>query len=120
MIQFLQSYPKDSRVRGVIHTFSGTAKQAERYLALGLYLSFSGVVTFKNAGEILSVAETMPLERLLIETDSPFLAPMPYRGQRNEPAYVRLVAEKIAALRGMTIDALAAATQTNTTVLFGL
>lgn len=99
MIQFLQSLSPQKRPRGVMHTFSGNQDQAQRYLELGMYLSFSGVVTFKNAGAIAEVAATMPLDRMLLETDCPFLAPEPYRGQRNEPAYVKLVAEKIAILR---------------------
>lgn len=105
---------------GVIHTFSGSLVQAEKYLALGLYLSFSGVVTFKNAGEIAEAARTMPLERMLVETDCPFLAPEPYRGKRNEPAYVKFVAEKIAVLRGLTAAEVERATEENTRRLFSL
>lgn len=115
MIKFLR---EQNWGRGAIHTFSGTRKQAEDYLELGLYLSFSGVVTFKNAGEILEVAKTMPLEKMLIETDCPFLAPEPFRGKRNEPAYVKYVAEKIANLRGISFDEVARVTEDNTKHLF--
>lgn len=105
-------------VRGVIHTFSGTTEHATRYLDLGLYLSFSGVVTFKNAGSIADVATDMPLDRMLIETDCPFLAPDPHRGDRNELAHVRLVAETIAARRGVSAEEVKAATYANTMDLF--
>ncbi len=119
MINFLESLPANERPQGVMHTFSGGEAQAERYLALGMYLSFSGVVTFKNAGPIATVATTMPLNRLLIETDCPFLTPEPHRGQRNEPAYVALVAEKIAALRKISVAEIERATDANAQVLFG-
>ncbi len=115
MIKFLQDHNWN---RGVIHTFSGTKAQAEQYLEMGLYLSFSGVVTFKNAGEILEVAKTMPLDKMLIETDCPFLSPEPFRGKRNEPAYVKYVAEKIAEVRGISFDEVARATEENTRKLF--
>ncbi|HLD25584.1 MAG TPA: TatD family hydrolase [Candidatus Andersenbacteria bacterium] len=113
LLSYLQSLPVRQRPRGVIHTFSGTAKQAEQYVGLGMHLSFSGVVTFKNAGEILAVAQTMPLERMLIETDCPFLAPEPHRGARNEPGYVGLVAEQIATGRGVSAQTIAEATEAN-------
>lgn len=105
---------------GVIHTFSGTWPQAERYLALGLHLSFSGVVTFKNGQEIAAVAQKIPLDRLLIETDCPYLAPEPYRGKRNEPAYAALIAERIAGLRGQPLASIQLATQEATVRLFRL
>lgn len=117
MIKFLREH---KGVEGVIHTFSGTKKQAEQYLELGMHLSFSGVVTFPNAGEIAEVAKTAPLDRILVETDCPFLAPQPVRGKRNEPAYVRYVAEKIAELRGLTMNDVEKATEENTRRLFRL
>lgn len=117
MLKLLHSH---SGVRGVIHTYSGTRAQAEEYLELGLYLSFSGVVTFKNAGEILEAAKTMPLEKMLIETDCPFLAPESFRGKRNEPAYVKYVAEKIAEIRGVSFDEMARVTEENAKTLFRL
>lgn len=116
--RFLQA--RDAAVRGVVHTFSGTAAQAEEYLKLGLYLSISGVVTFKNAGAMAEVARTVPLDRLLVETDCPFLAPEPYRGRRNEPAYVEHVVQRVAALRGVSADTVAQATVENATRLFGV
>ena len=120
LLQLLAGLPISRRPRGVIHTFSGTEAQAEAYLQLGLHLSFSGVVTFDNAGEVAAVAGSMPLHRMLIETDCPFLAPAPHRGQRNEPAYVHLVAQKIAELRGTSPDQVIAQTAANTQELFGL
>lgn len=104
LISFLGEYPESDRPPGIIHTYSGTLTQAQQYLDLGMYLSFSGVVTFKNAGEIAEAAKTIPLDRILIETDCPFLAPDPYRGKRNEPAYVALVAQKIAVLRNISMQ----------------
>jgi len=120
LLDYLEALPRDQIPSGVIHTYSGDEQQAERYLALGLYLSFSGVVTFKNAGAAATVAQTVSLERMLIETDCPFLAPEPYRGKRNEPAYVRYVAERIAQLRGLDIDEVIEQTVANAKNLFGL
>ncbi len=120
VIGLLSSYSDNQRPLGVMHSFSGTWQQAEKYLALGMYLAFNGVVTFKNAGETAEVARRVPLERMLIETDCPFLAPEPQRGKRNEPAYVRLVAEKIAELKGLGIGEVDRVTQENTRNLFGL
>lgn len=90
-------------VGGVMHCFTETQAVAEEALSQGFYISFSGIVTFKNAKQIKEVARSIPLERILVETDAPFLAPVPYRGKVNEPAYVRHVAEEIAALRDMDI-----------------
>lgn len=97
----------------VMHSFSGDWAYAEACLALGAFLSFSGPVTFPKAIELHDVAQRVPLERLLIETDCPYLAPHPHRGKRNEPAFVRLVAERIAALRGVSLETIAAATWAN-------
>ena len=110
----------DKIPRGVIHTFSGTCEQAGSYAELGLYLSFSGVVTFKNAGETAEAAKDAPLAQMLIETDCPYLAPAPYRGKRNEPVYVQYVAEKIAELRRVTVEDIVATTAGNALELFGL
>lgn len=120
LLTWLESLPQSGVPPGVIHTFSGSKAQAQRYLALGLYLSFSGVVTFKNAGEIADVARTMPLDKLLVETDCPFLAPDPYRGKRNEPVYVALVIKKIANLRQAPVTDIATATTANAYNLFKL
>ncbi len=107
-------------VGGVIHCFSGTAAEADACLALGFALSFSGIVTFKNAATLRDVAHTTPLDRLLIETDAPFLAPIPHRGKRNEPALVRHVAEEIARATGRSLDDVAAATSRNAERVFRL
>ncbi|HBE89694.1 MAG: hypothetical protein A3E37_02265 [Candidatus Andersenbacteria bacterium RIFCSPHIGHO2_12_FULL_46_9] len=103
LLDYLRHCPLPGRLRGIAHTFSGTVEQAQRYVELGMYLGISGVVTFKNAGVLLDVVKAIDLEYLLIETDSPYLAPDPYRGQRNEPAYVRFVAQKVAQLKEVTI-----------------
>ncbi len=105
---------------GVLHSFSATGDIADRALAAGFMLGFTGPVTYKNADSLRAVAASVPLDRLLIETDSPFLSPHPHRGQRNEPAYVRLVAERLAALRGLPLEALAEATSANAERLFAL
>lgn len=105
---------------GVLHTFSGDLAMAERAVDLGFYVSFSGPVTYHNARQLPGVVRALPLDRLLVETDCPYLAPEPHRGERNEPAYVRLVAERIAALRGIPFDVLAEATTSNAVRLFGL
>lgn len=105
---------------GVLHTFSGDLAMAERAMELGFYISISGPVTYKNARHLPGIVRALPLDRLLVETDCPFLAPHPYRGKRNEPAYVRLVAERIAALKGIPLHELAEATTANARRLFGL
>ena len=106
------------RIGGVMHCFTESMAVAEQAMALGFYISFSGIVTFKKALELKEVAKQVPLERILIETDSPYLAPTPYRGKTNEPAYVRHVAEEIAALRGIGLDEMGAATTQNFFELF--
>lgn len=107
-------------VGGVMHCFTETWETARAALDLGFHISFSGIVTFRNAGELREVAARVPDERLLIETDAPYLAPVPHRGRTNEPAFVRHVAEQVAALRGSTLEAIAALTTTNARRLFGL
>jgi TatD DNase family protein len=102
----------------VVHCFTGGPAIAERYLALGLLLSFSGIVTFNNATALQEAARLTPLDRLLIETDSPFLAPIPHRGKRNEPAFVGLVATRIAELKGISAEEVGAAALRNTERLF--
>lgn len=103
---------------GVMHCFAENWAVAEAAMAMGFYISFSGIVTFKNAIELQDVARRVPLERMLIETDSPYLAPVPYRGKTNQPAYVLEVARKIAALKGLAIEAVAQATTHNFLSLF--
>lgn len=103
---------------GVIHCFSGTWEIAKKYLDLGFYLSFSGIVTFKRAEELREAAKKAPFDRILIETDSPYLAPVPLRGKPNEPANVRYVAEVVAGARGVDIDTLQNQLIENTRTLF--
>jgi TatD DNase family protein len=103
---------------GVMHCFTESWPVAEAALAMGFYISFSGIVSFKSAKDLKEVARRVPLERMLIETDSPYLAPMPHRGKRNEPAYVRHVAEEIASLRGIALERVGEATSRNFRDLF--
>lgn len=103
---------------GVFHCFTETAEVARAALDLGFYISFSGILTFKKAQDIRDVAAFVPLDRMLIETDSPYLAPIPYRGKTNSPAYVPFVARQIAELRGISIEAVAEATSVNFETLF--
>lgn len=107
-------------VGGVIHCFTGGLAEAQGYVALGFHLSLSGVVTFKSAGAIREAASWAPLDRLLVETDCPYLAPVPMRGKRNEPAYVAHTATSVAQLRGLEPAAFAAATSDNSRRLFRL
>ena len=108
------------RVRGVFHCFTETRAVARAALDLGFHISFSGILTFKNAEELREVAREVPLDRCLIETDSPYLAPMPYRGKTNSPAYVPHVAAKLAELKGQPLETVAAATTANFEQLFGV
>jgi len=105
---------------GVMHCFTETWDVAQRALDLGFHISFSGIVTFRNAAELKDVAKRVPLDRMLIETDSPYLAPVPHRGKRNQPAWVRHVAEEIATLRATPVEAIARATSDNFLRLFGI
>jgi TatD DNase family protein len=105
---------------GVIHCFTGDARAARAYLDLGLHVSVSGIITFKTAEAIREAVKLVPDDRLLVETDSPFLAPIPFRGKRNQPAHVRLVAEKVAEVRGQSLERVAALTTGNTRRLFRL
>jgi TatD DNase family protein len=107
-------------VRGVIHCFTGDFEDAEVFLDLGLYLSFTGIVTFKNARELREVVRKVPMDRILVETDAPYLAPVPHRGKRNESAFVRLIAETIAQVKGLTLEEVARTTSLNTRALFGI
>ena len=105
--------------RGVFHCFSGDEKMAERVMEMGFHISFTGNITFKNSRSI-DVLKSVPVEKLLLETDSPFMAPVPHRGKRNEPAFVNQVAQKIAEVKGLDIKELADATSQNAIHLFGL
>lgn len=103
---------------GVFHCFTETAEVARAALDLGFYISFSGILTFKNAQDLRDVAAFVPLDRMLIETDSPYLAPVPYRGKTNNPSYVPYVAAQIANLRGVSVETIASHTSRNFEVLF--
>ncbi|HUH93003.1 MAG TPA: TatD family hydrolase [Casimicrobiaceae bacterium] len=109
-----------SEAGGVMHCFTETWEVAAAAMDLGFHISFSGIVTFKNASALKEVARRVPLERMLIETDSPYLAPVPFRGKTNQPAYVRHVAEEIARLKGIAVEEAGAATSANFFRLFGV
>ena len=109
---------KASEIGGVMHCFTETAEVAQAAMDMNFLISFSGIVTFKNALGLKDVARMVPLDRMLIETDSPYLAPVPYRGKTNQPAYVRFVAEEIGKLKGISTEAVAQATTDNFFRLF--
>jgi TatD DNase family protein len=110
----------NGKLCGVIHCFTGNYQAARAYLDLGFYLSFTGIITFKNAEALRAVVRQIPLDRILVETDAPYLTPVPHRGKRNEPAYVRFVAETVAKLRGISLEEVASITTANTQKLFSL
>ena len=107
-----------NKAGGVMHCFTETQAVADAAMDMNFYISFSGIVTFKSAKDLKEVAKHVPLNRMLIETDSPYLAPMPYRGKMNQPGYVKHVAEHIAELRGITVEEVAQATTANFFALF--
>jgi TatD DNase family protein len=109
-----------AEVGGVIHCFTGGVDDARRYLDLGFHVSVAGIVTFRNADGLRAAVRWVPLDWLLVETDAPFLAPVPHRGRRNEPAHVRVVTEAVAAIRDEPFPRVAAATAANARRLFGL
>lgn len=109
---------KAVQVGGVMHCFTETLEMAKSALDMGFYISFSGIVTFKNAAQLVEVAKAVPLEKILIETDAPYLAPVPFRGKTNEPKYVKYVAEKIAEIKGVSFDEVARQTSENFKTLF--
>jgi TatD DNase family protein len=106
------------KIGGVMHCFTESLEVAEQAIAMGFYISFSGIVTFKNATALKEVAKRVPLDRILVETDSPYLAPVPYRGKTNQPAYVKYVAQEIASLRRISEEEVARATTENFFHLF--
>ncbi len=115
-----RSLPPELAARpGVMHSFSAPPEIAERALAAGFYLGFTGPITYKNADELRRIAALVPLDRLLVETDGPFLPPTPHRGQRNEPSYIPLIVDRLAALRGISFDEVAQVTTENAGRLFG-
>jgi len=119
-IEILKSDYEGAERRGIFHCFSGSMELAQRALELGFMISFSGIVSFKKADDLREVAKQVPLDRLLIETDCPYLSPIPYRGKRNEPAYVVEVARCLAELRGMELDEIGRITSQNFQQFFGL
>ncbi|HEV7473283.1 MAG TPA: TatD family hydrolase [Pyrinomonadaceae bacterium] len=119
-IEILKSEWSGSGLAGVMHCFSGSLELAQQAVELGFAISFSGIITFKKADDLRAVAKQVPLDRLLIETDCPFLAPVPYRGKRNEPAYVVEVARCLSDLRGISLEQVAEATTNNFTHVFSL
>lgn len=117
-IRILEEEHAKGAFPGLIHCFSASQALAERMVAIGLYISFSGIVTFKKADELRDVAKILPADRILVETDSPYLAPVPRRGKRNEPAFTAFTAQKIAELRGVSAAEIAATTTANFKRLF--
>ena len=115
-LELLRQYPLQAA--GVMHCFTETWEMAEAAIELGFYISFSGIVTFKSAEELREVVRRVPLDRILVETDSPWLAPVPHRGKQNEPQYVREVAETVADLKGVSLEQLAEITTQNFHRLF--
>jgi TatD DNase family protein len=119
VISILSAWEPGVEWQGVVHSYSGDETEAKALMALGFYIGITGPITYKSAAALKDLVATLPLERLLIETDSPFLPPHPYRGQRNEPAYVVKVAEKIAELRQAPLESIASQTTANAARLFG-
>jgi TatD DNase family protein len=120
VVRMLRSdYDRSGPVRGVMHSFTGTAATAQSCLAMGLHISFAGMLTYKNAQELRDVAAGLPLDRLLVETDSPYLAPVPMRGKRNEPAFAVHTAAVLAGLHHLDVSTLAERTTANARALFG-
>lgn len=105
-------------IGGIMHSFSGNGEWAKRFLDLGMHISFSGVLTFKKAFEVHEAAGIVPMDKLLVETDAPYLAPMPYRGKRNEPGYTRYVVERMAEIRELPVEQVAEITRNNAHRLF--
>jgi TatD DNase family protein len=115
-----ESLPKDWHPWGVMHCFSGDEKFAFDCIEIGLFISYTGILTFKNAVALRDVAKKVSLDSVMLETDAPYLAPVPYRGKRNEPSYVPLIAEVLAQVKSVTVEEVARATTSNARRLFGL
>jgi len=115
LLSVLTEYPD---THGVLHCFSGTEAHAQRGLELGYYLGIGGIITFKSAESLRAIVRAMPCERLLLETDAPYLAPHPYRGKRNEPAYLPVIAQQVAALWEVSLETLSELTEANVARLF--
>lgn len=116
-LRLLEQHPK---VRGVLHCYSGSVEMGERLLSMGFYLAFGGSCTFRNAKTLPQVIAMVPKDRFLLETDCPYLAPVPHRGERNDSGFLPYVAEKIAEIKGWTVEETAALATANTKALFGL
>ena len=112
--------PYSAHVHGVFHCFSGSLEEAQEVIELGHYISFTGIVTFKNAVDLRSTAASLPIDRIMIETDAPYLAPVPHRGKRCEPAFVRDTATALAEIRNLTLEYFSAQTTKNAERFFGL
>lgn len=118
IVDQLRQAAQQGPLRGVMHSFTGSSETAQACLDLGMFLSFAGMLTYKRNDALRRVTATVPLERILIETDAPYLAPLPMRGKRNEPSHVRFTAKCVADVRGLTLDEVAAATTENARELF--
>jgi TatD DNase family protein len=118
MSSILEREMRKGRFSGVLHCFTGSMALAEKAIELGLYISISGIITFKNAHELIAVVDRIPLNRLLIETDAPYLAPTPYRGKRNEPAYIIHTHQKLATIKKKSMTQFANITRENSLRLF--
>ena len=118
MIEILTKEYNKSPFTGVIHCFTSSYKLAEAALSIGFYISFSGIITFKNADEIRNSCKKIPIERILVETDAPFLAPVPYRGKRNEPSYITETIKKVAEIKELTVEEVTNITTNNFFELF--
>ena len=117
MIRFLQ---EEGDLKGVIHCFTGTVSDAEAYMEMGFYISIAGPITYPSAGDLRETVKQLPLDRLMVETDCPLLAPQAYRGKRNEPSYVRYVAAEIASVQGCSLEKVGEMTSANTRKVFGI
>jgi len=111
---------KIPEVGGVVHCFTGTMPLAKKYLDLGLYISFTGIITFKKSEDLREIVKMVPLNRMMVETDSPFLAPVPYRGKQNQPAYVKHVAEAVAEIKNISLAEVAQITTENCKKFFNI
>jgi TatD DNase family protein len=120
VVAILRKHVEGDGLTGVIHCFTESSRMAERVVELGFYVSFAGILTFRSAGDLRETAARVPLERTLIETDSPYLAPVPHRGKRNEPAFVAEVAHALAEIHGRSSEDVAAVTARNARELFSL
>lgn len=107
-------------LEGVIHCYSYSKEQAEEYVKMGFYIGVGGVVTFKNAKKLKEVVAAIPLEKILLETDCPYLAPVPYRGKRNQSSYIQYVAEEIAQIKGVSVEEVLAVTEANAKKMYGI